>query len=282
MSTKRHKHVRLLYICCMKYAIFVGLVLLTIACKERNTEHTATSSNPLPPHVMAMSKRVQQYPDSMDLRVAYANMLDSIGQYSAAIAQMDSVLKRDSLRNGFWVMKGQFQEKNKDTSGAIASYYKSILIYPAVDAQLYLANLLAETKDKRSLLLLVSVSKTRFDDRTLAECDFIAGIYHARTQNNPLAINLFNRCISRDFKFMEAYMEKGFIYFETKDLLEAEKVFTTAITVETTYADAWYWLAKTQEILGKKELAIKNYEQALKYDATLTEAQTAINRLSSK
>jgi tetratricopeptide (TPR) repeat protein len=78
---------------------------------------------------------------------------------------------------------------------------------------------------------------------------------------------------------MEAYMEKGFIYYETKKYQEALKVFQQAITVNNLYADAYYWQAKTYEALGNKEEALINYQRSLGLDKTLKEAREAIKRL---
>ncbi len=39
-------------------------------------------------------------------------------------------------------------------------------------------------------------------------------------------------------------MEKGFIYYESKNYTNAAKVFETAMTVNKMYPDAYYWKAK--------------------------------------
>jgi tetratricopeptide (TPR) repeat protein len=78
---------------------------------------------------------------------------------------------------------------------------------------------------------------------------------------------------------MEAYMEKGFIYFEARNYQSALQVFEKAITVNKTYADAYYWKAKCQEAMGNKTEALTNYQRSLGLDKNLKEARAAIDRL---
>lgn len=227
-------------------------------------------------------ERVKAHPDSITYRLQLVEALDSLKMYNEALANMDTVIRKDSINNAYWFRKAQLEESVKDTTAAINSYLKSISIYPAVDAQLYLANLLAERKDERSLLIVNNVSRSMFDSRTLAECDFIAGIYHARTKNYKMADDLFDRCIKNDRKFMEAYVEKGLLLMDQNRTPEAMIVFHLATTVEPTYADAWYYEGKCLERLGKVKEAIQRYEESLKYDPQLQEAKDALSKLRSQ
>ncbi len=81
---------------------------------------------------------------------------------------------------------------------------------------------------------------------------------------------------------MEAYMEKGFLYFDNKKVAEALAVFQTVITVKNVYADGYYWLAKCYEALNNKAEAIANYQKAITLDPKLTEASAALKRMGIK
>lgn len=222
---------------------------------------------------------MRQYPDSAGLRMRLINWYDSLRMYKEAISQTDSLIKRDSLNNGLWFTKAQLQEDNKDTAAAIDSYTKAINIYPSVEAQLHLANLLAESKNAKALLICEHVHRLGMGRETDADCNFIAGIYHARTGADKTALQLFDRAINDNYTLMEAYMEKGFIYYESKNYKEALKVFETAITVNNTYADAYYWRAKCHQALGNKNEAILDYQRALGLDKDLKEAGEAVKAL---
>ncbi len=90
---------------------------------------------------------------------------------------------------------------------------------------------------------------------------------------------LQDRCINNNYTYMEAYMEKGFIYYDAKKFDDALKVFQQAITVNNLYADAYYWEAKCYEAKGNKQDAILNYQRSLGLDKNLKEAKEALKRL---
>lgn len=259
--------------------ILLFATILVAGCKDKKDQDGRAAVSAGDELVKELSQRADKHPDSLALRVAVIDALDSMNRFREALSHMQLLLEKDSTNNSFWARNGQLLERHGDTTAAIESYIRSLNIYPDPNNQLYLANLLAERKDDRALLLVNSVSKTQFDDETLAHCDFIAGVYHARKGNAQLAEQLFNRCIAHNRKYMEAYMEKGFLYFERKNFEEALKIFQLATSVEPTYADAFYWQGKTQEALGRGKEALELYDQALRLDPDLKEASAAINRL---
>ncbi|HEX8333020.1 MAG TPA: tetratricopeptide repeat protein [Segetibacter sp.] len=255
------------------------LIFAVVSCKE-----SGQKKKELDPQKIAivedLQNRVKQSPDSASLRMQLINALDSLGMYKEAIAQTDSMILRDSLNNGLWFAKAQLLESNKDTAAAIQSYRRAIAIYPSIESQLSLANLYAETMEPKALLIVQTVSRMGLGREMDANCDFIAGVYNSRTGNHQQAIMLFDRAINNNYQLMEAYMEKGFVFYDTKKYTEALKVFQTAITVNNMYADAYYWQAKCYEALGNKDEALINYQRALGLDKELKEARDAIERLS--
>lgn len=224
-------------------------------------------------------KKVNENPDSSAIRMRLINAYDSLRMYKEAIAQTDSLIKKDSTNNGLWYAKAQLHEDNRDTTEAIRSYENALNIYPSVEAQLSLANLFAETKNSKALMICRNVSAMGLGRETNAACNFIAAVYFARTGNKKQAISLFDKAINDDYTMMEAYMEKGFIYFESTNYQQALKVFETALTVNKTYADGYYWKAKCFEAIGNKPEAIINYKRSLGLDKQLKEAAEAIKRL---
>ena len=263
----------------MKYWLFIiSTSLITSACntnvgdkKEGSVANTGI--------IKGMIADINKYPDSAGLRMRLVNTYDSLKMYKQAISQTDSLIKRDSLNNGLWFTKGQLQEDSGDTSAAIDSYTKAVNVYPSVEAQLHLANLYAETKNPKSVFICERVSKLGMGRETDADCNFIAGIYYSRIGNGKKAVELFDKAINDNYTLMEAYMEKGFVYYDNTNYAEALKVFETAITINNTYADAYYWKAKCEEASGDKANAINDYKRSLGLDQQLKEARDAIKRL---
>lgn len=262
----------------------IGIILIifsvaVFSCRQSDTNEK-NSNVEQPQLINKLITDLRRYPDSAGLRMQLINSYDSLKMYKQAILQTDSLIKRDSLNNELWFIKGQLQEDNKDTAAAIDSYTKAANIYPSVELQLHLANLFAETKNPKALLVCENVLKLGMGRETDADCNFIAGIFYARTGAAKKALQLFDRAINDNYTLMEAYMEKGFIYYESKNYRDALKIFETAITVNNTYADAYYWRAKCHEALGNKSEAMLDYQRSLGLDKQLKEASEAIKRLS--
>lgn len=266
----------------MRGLLIAGFTFALIALSCKNDQQNAHKPSAADQLVANLRAGVNAHPDSMQLRMALVDALDSLQRFHEAITEMNTVLKKDSVNNSLWSRHALLLERSGDTTGAIASYIRSINIYPDIVTQLYLANILAERKDDRALMLVNQVSQVQFDDETLASCDFIAGVYQARKGNTRLALELFDRCIGHNVKFMEAYMEKGFIHFEQKKFDEALGIFALAGKVSPVYADAFYWQGKTLEALGRAQEAIGMYDQALRLDPDLKEASAALARLSGQ
>ncbi len=271
------------YFCAMKrIPVIVSTVLLVIACsspdqsakKEKEKEEITAEAKEL-------MRLVDQYPDSTGLRIQLVNALDSAGALKAALVQMDSLIRRDSGNYGIWFHQAQLYEKAGDTLQALRTYDQAARIYPAPDALLSIANLLAERKDKRALSVCDEVESMRLGREYLAHTSFIKAVYFARIQDSNKALALLDQCIGNDYQYMEAYMEKGFIYFDRKDMTMATQIFEKAIEVRPTYADASYWLAKCFEQQGLKEKAITQYQRALVLDPDISEAKDALKRLGA-
>jgi tetratricopeptide (TPR) repeat protein len=92
----------------------------------------------------------------------------------------------------------------------------------------------------------------------------------------------FDKCIRMDWKFADAYIEKGIILYEQKNIDEALQTFKMANTVSAVNADGYYWQARCYELIGKKDEAIDNYAKAYALDKDFIEAKQALDRLRNK
>lgn len=253
------------------------LLLFLNACKEEK-KPTATTQQV----VDSFSAQIALQKDSSPVRLQFIEALDSLKLYEKAIDHLDTLLMKDSLNNELWQRKGMLHEYNKDTIEAIRSYENAVKLYPSVSNQLYLANILAETRNPQALRICANIVSMSMGKETDANCNFIAGIFFARTGKTKKALQLFDLAINDNYTLMEAYMEKGFIYFDSKNYLQALKIFETATTVNNQYADAYYWKAKCNEASGKIEDALLNYKRSLALDKEQKAAAEAIIRLETK
>lgn len=224
-------------------------------------------------------KLLENKPDSNGLRFKIATTMDSIGDYKAALSQMDSLIKRDSANYAFIFTKGRIYQDASDTMNAIAYYKKALKIYPAPEGVLFLANLLAEKKNPESLNLIKQVKSLRLGAADNANCDFIAGVYYARVNDTTNAIKSLDMAIEQNYTLMPAYIEKGLVYFDHKDYPKALQVFQFASQVNHLYADAYYYMGRSYEMMGQKDSAILRFKQAYSLDNSVVEAQEGLKRL---
>lgn len=268
----------------MKKWLTVPFVLLLAACGNDSSPKSPGSltKDQMPARIRQLYSSIDQKPDSVGLRLKLVDALDSLGAYQQALSQMDSLISKDSLNFGLWYRKAALQQNTADTSGALQSYRYAIRIYPSPDAMLAAANLLAEKKDSTALLICETIEKQRMGREYTAHCNFISGVYYARTGNQQQAMTFFNNCIMNDLNYLEAYMEKGFILFDQKKFNDALTVFEMVVQLKNTYADGYYWTAKTEEALNNKAEAIVNYNKSLELDPTISEATAALKRLGAK
>lgn len=165
-----------------------------------------------------------------------------------------------------------------DTTATIHNLETSFLQHPDINTGLKLANFYAETKDPKTVELCNALL-AKDTARELTDAVFIKGIYYANINDTVAAMHLFEECINRDWKFIEAYIEKGILQYEQKNFAGAVKTFELAIKVANTYPDAYYWLGKCQEAIGDKEQARDNYYRTLALDKEFKEAEEGIKRL---
>jgi tetratricopeptide (TPR) repeat protein len=264
----------------MKQYFIPFFFIILFACQQK--DKSVTQQSPIIPETaQELYNEVATYPDSTALRIQLVNVLDSLGSLDLALAQMDSLIIRDSVNFGIWFHKAQLSEKAGDTIMALRSYDKAARIYPSPDVLLSMANLYAEKKDNKALILCDQVEQLRLGREYLAHCSFIKGVYYARTGELVKALTAFDRCISNDYQYMEAYMEKGFVYYDTQQPEKAIAIFNQAIAIRPTYADAFYWLGKTYEQKADKRSAIQEYQRALVLDPSIKEAKEALHRLGA-
>jgi len=269
----------------MKSGLFIYfLTILLVACNgsadnNGSKDSVIPAGKPYPSYIEDLFEAVKKIPDSAGLRFKLATALDSIGAYKPALEQMDSLLVKDSSNYALWFTKGRIAEDAGDTLLAMQSYDIALRIYPSADAMLGLANLYAEQKNKNALLLCGQVKKLSLGREYDAHADFIAGIYNARTGNTAKALAFFDDCIANDYTYMEAYIEKGLLYYDNKQYNEALNVFKFASTINALDADPYYWQGRCFEMMNRKDSAVLRFKQALNLEKNSKQIQEALNRV---
>ncbi len=265
----------------MKTGIICVTILFLFGCRNvpDKTNEKEDSQLKLPAELQLIYTAILKYPDSIELKQSFINSLDSAKLYKYAIEPLDQLIKNDSLNHILWIKKAQLYEKLNDSVVAKKYYEYSIKIYPTTAAMLGLANLLAEQKDSTALIICANIKILFPAKENNAAIYFIKGVYYARKGNAVKANQYFNSCLAANYKYFEAFMEKGFILFDNLKYKDALAIFETIIKLDPFYADAYYWSAKCFEKTGNYDAAKLNFEKAVKIDPELTAATEALKRL---
>jgi len=268
----------------MRIACFVIIIsCILFSCNNRDTSshEEDAAKNALNLLLEKMHQQLQQFPDSPGLRLQYAFALDSVEKYKEALTQMDTLIKNDSANYGLLYAQGQIAEDAQDTLLALKSYAAAARLYESPDVLLALANLYAEMKNDRAILFCSRVKALGLGREYDAHCAFITGIYYARLHKAEDAVKYFDECIANNYTYMEAYIEKGLVYFDAKQYDKALKVFEFASTVNNLYADAYYYQGRCYEMTNKKDSAVLLFKQSAQLDPSLNEAREHLNKLGN-
>lgn len=262
------------------------MIIMTFSCKnDENNSNKKNGKNidiEYSESLISDISLLKNHPDSNGLRMKVALGMDSVGDYKNALIQMDSLIKRDSSNYAFYFTKARISQDYQDTTQAINNYKKAIKIYPAPESMLFLANLLAERKDASCLKMAQSVKAMRLSASDNANCDFIAGVYYARIKDSSNALKNFNSALNLNYTLMPAYIEKGLVYFDNKDYRKALNTFQFASQVDHLYADAYYYMARSYEMMGIKDSAVLRFKQTLSLDKSAVEAEDGLKRLNAQ
>jgi len=265
--------------------LFIAVIFCTLFFSCGTGNHNATAKDSVKQVMLPLLESTQQqlklFPDSSGLRLQYAFMLDSLEMYKEALIEMDTLVRKDSLNHGLLFTQGQIAEDAGDTMLALKSYSKAAAVYESPDVLLALANLYAEMKNDRAILFCSRVKALGLGREADANCAFITGVYYARIHKGDEAVKYFDECIANNYTYMEAYIEKGLVYFDAKQYDKALNVFQMASRVNNLYADAYYYQARCYEVMNKKDSAVLRFKQSIQLDPSLNEAKERLKVLEN-
>jgi tetratricopeptide (TPR) repeat protein len=217
--------------------------------------------------------------DSITAEITKARKLQAAGNHSAAFAIANAMLTKypgqlDALSIESEILKAQGRNEE-----ALTLLEKAYSLQPRDKELAYdLAYEYAAAKSPKALSLtdtLLKYDKTE----TIARAWYIKGFYYNNLGNALEALRNFDSSNIADYNFIDAYFDKGKILFSQKKYSQALRAFATGQKVSPGTADFYFWVAKTQEVMGNKGDAKANYERAYALDKTMNEAKEAADRL---
>ncbi len=246
-----------------------GLSLTTVL-KQKNVDSAL--------HFL-QGEALKKIPESISFRIALARGYQQKKQWKEAMDICKEITVRFPAQLDALMLQAELLKDQDRDSEAIAVLEKAYSYAPG-DAELAhtLAFNYAEAKDPKVLKLADSLIKADPGQRH-AEPYYFKGLYFENVGNRQEAIKYFDEATRHDYYFLDAYMDKGTVLYDSKNYAAALKTFQLAATITPTYAEAYFWMGKTQEAMGSKPEAKLNYQRAYGLDKEMKEAKEAADRL---
>ena len=229
--------------------------------------------------IVFLNQALKEIPNSLLLHLSLARAYDAQNKTDDALRICDEILQQNPEQVDVLKIKAELLDKKGNKNESLATLEKAYHLTP-FDLNLNYSLALKYAESKNSKLVALCDSLIKKDSLKLyAEPYYYKGIYYSNINDKAKAITMFNDAIQHDYYFLDAYIEKGAIFYEQKKYDDALKIFQLVNTISPSFADAYYWIAKCQQALGLKEEALLNYQKAYGLDKTFKEAKDSADKL---
>lgn len=230
--------------------------------------------------ILFVEKEKKHFPDNRYHEIM-SLAFENLGEYIQAMEHNEALIKADTGNYYLRFQKANLQINLGDTAGAIKNYETCLQQLPDFpDVKFALGDIYSETGNSRTLYICDLMMKDTVNFH--AEPYFLRAVYYSKTLQPAKAYSYFNDAIGKDWKYIDAYIQKGVVQFNNKEYEAAQHTFEMALSVNNTNADIYYWIGRCKETQGKKEEAIDYYKKTLGLDGEHEEAATALKRLEGK
>lgn len=258
------------------YVLLLATFLVT-SCNNNDNKDTAT----IPAVEQTLRDQLKKYPDSLALHNKLVDYFAGNNDYGNAIKETNLVIEKDSSNPTLWDAKARLLFLKGDTTGAINAFNHAIEIYPDPKYVISLGTLYAQTNDPLALAMADALLNAQRANAAL-QAFFIKGLYYSYSGDKAQAVSFFDKCLTTDYTFLDAYREKAIALYDMAKYEEALKVLETATTVQKTYEEGWYWMGKCYQKLNKNKEAIESYRMTVQLDPEFLEAKDALGKMGVK
>jgi tetratricopeptide (TPR) repeat protein len=233
-------------------------------------------------HIMeaenAFKKTIALDPNNIDAYLKLAELNLYTKKYEDAIMNANEALRIDKHRSKAYFIKGFVYKETKDTLRAISSFQTCVEQDPGYyDAIIQLANLYATHNDPIALQYYNNALKLQPHS---VEALYDRGLFYQNTGQVEKAVKDYNELLKIDPTYGFAYFNIGFIAMKfEKDYPKAVTYFTSALTNEAHYVEAYYNRGICYEKLGEIQKAKADYNEALNIYPTYDLAKKALKGL---
>ena len=226
-----------------------------------------------------LKEALNALPKSLFLQLSLARAYNAMDKTDDALGVCNAILLEQPDQVNTLMLQTELYQKKGDSAAVLKNLEKSYSLAPLnLEIAFKLAYQYAETKNPK-VIPLTDTLILRDSLHLHADPYYVKGLYYSNTGDKEKAIQYFNETIKRDYNYLNAYIEKGKALLDQQKVTPAYKVFGLANTIDPSFADAWFWMAKCQEQMDLKDDAKLNYEKAYSLDKTFTEAKEAAEKI---
>ena len=224
-----------------------------------------------------MARALRHNPQDPRARLKVAKLNLFMKEYPAAFLEINTVLRQDAYNPEAYFLKGLIYKEIKDTNKAISSFQTAINVAPDYkEAYLQLGILFNEKGSNLGIQYL----NNAFRLDTLDPFPLYAiGMYHQDRGQMDQAKAAYARCLLIDPQYSDALFATGFILMQQDSLEKSRRQFDMVTKSDPTNSAAYFNRGLCSEMLGRKEEAISDYQQALTFDKEYDKAKEGLKRL---
>lgn len=241
---------------------------LTTILKQKNTDSA----------LVFLQQATTRLPESISLQIALARAYQQKGQKDKAMAIVDRVIGQYPGQLDAITIKSELLKNENKKEASLAYLERAYALVPSDPQLAYdLAFEYADQKNIKALHLTDSLIKAKAP--AIERAYYVRGTYYNHTGNTVEAMKSYDAAIRANYNFLDAYLDKGILFYEQKQYDEALETFGLGLRVDPATAEFYYWSGKTLQAKGQKEDAKLNYQRAYQLDKTFTEAKQAAEAL---
>lgn len=243
---------------------------------------TYLDNNKSKPAIKVLEQALEIHPDTIHLLLVYSEISLNVKHYDEALVAAEKVLKRSPLNIEGLFMRGLVLKYMGDTLNAIGNFQTAIeQDADHIDAYMQLADIFAAKKEK--IAVQYYDNALRIDSTSYQALKGKAAFYHQNyTKDNGMlekTKEAYERLILHHPQETNGSYDYGLFFMEEKNFEKAEHFFNVATKYDPTFGDAYYFKGEALEKLGKIDLAIQAYKNAVSNNNRFGRAEAALKRL---
>ena len=229
----------------------------------------------------AYRKAISMDLDNADYRFALANMFFEISEFIKAKQEVENILKTEPEHLNTKVLKALLKAHDKDFIGAKEDLENILLQSPDNNfINISLGKILIELGDfvKAEDLLLNVISKEK--DNLYALTVFAKLLLAQKRQND--ALEMVESILNKNSYYMDAFCVGMQAALELDDFITVKKYASDAISIDTNYAPAYYYLAVINNRENDFEEAVECMKRAILFDLNNSEYYIQMAKMYEK